>query len=263
MIRQPIGVRLDAQDSLRESIRRAAALGAKGVVLDASGDLHPDRLTDTGRREIRHLLASVELGLIALHLPTRTSYDHLDQLDVRLRKADQALTLAYDLGTRLVLVRPGGLPPEGEADAERRSIFSNALVELAKRADHRGVRLAVETVLDPGSTLRPFLDSLGLPALAASVDPGSLLMQGIDPIASARDLGPWLAHAYATDAASSDRTARIANPRGSGFPPGALDWEEYLGALEEIHYRGYLTAWPAPGRLATDFPSLLDRLKTY
>ena len=38
----------------------------------------------------------------------------------------------------------------------------------------------------------------------------------------------------------------MANPRGSGFPPGALDWEEYLGALEEINYRGYLTVWPDP-----------------
>ena len=33
---------------------------------------------------------------------------------------------------------------------------------------------------------------------------------------------------------------------GSGFPAGGLDWEEYLGALEEINYRGFLTIWPDP-----------------
>jgi L-ribulose-5-phosphate 3-epimerase len=27
---------------------------------------------------------------------------------------------------------------------------------------------------------------------------------------------------------------------------GTISWEEYLGALEEINYRGYLTIWPDP-----------------
>ena len=52
------------------------------------------------------------------------------------------------------------------------------------------------------------------------------------------------------------------NPRGFGFPPGALDWEEYLGALEEIGYRGFLTIWPAPDRpLAAEFGAIKRRLE--
>jgi sugar phosphate isomerase/epimerase len=68
-------------------------------------------------------------------------------------------------------------------------------------------------------------------------------------------------HAYAKDAAGSPGLPAF-NPRGFGFPPGALDWEEYLGALEEVGYRGFLTVWPVPGRpAAAQFKAVSERLK--
>jgi sugar phosphate isomerase/epimerase len=263
MIRQPLGVRLDPAAPLRDQIRRSATLDAKGVVIEAGGDIHPERLGDSGRREVRHLLRSVEMSLVALYLPTRSPYDRLDQLEDRLRRADAAFALAYDLGTGLVLANAGAVPAEGEADAARREIFTQALGELARLADHRGVRLVMEATTETGAGLRSFLESQGTPALAASIDPAALLSLGIDPILTARQLGPWLAHAYATDAATGSKLTRVANPRGLGFPPGALEWEEYLGALEEINYRGFLTAWPEPGQLDKQLPALIERLKRF
>jgi sugar phosphate isomerase/epimerase len=264
MIRSPLGLRLnpDPARSPRDQLRQAAALGAKGVVLDAAGEFSPDRLSGTGRRELRYLLRSVELGLVALHLPTRRPFDTLDQLDDRLARADRAFALAFELGTRLVLARVGAVPPESEAG--RQEAFTLALTELARRADHRGVRLAIETGAEPGAVLRPFLDTLDAPVLAASIDPGALLRMGHDPIATTRDLGPWVAHAYATDATGPSGRAVLPNPRGFGFPPGALDWEEYLGALEEIDYRGYLTIWPDPAAdQAAQFSALKQRLDRF
>lgn len=263
MIRHSLGVRLDSAEPLRDQIRRVATLGAKGVVIEATGEIHPDKLGESGRREVRHLLRSVELSLVALVLPTRSGFDHANDLDLRLRRSDRAFELAYDLGTRLVLVRAGAVPGDSEADATRRVIFSDALGELARRADHRGIRLAMETGTETGAALRAFLEAQGTPALAASLDPGALLAGGIDPVVTARELGPWVAHAYANDAASRPGAAAIANPRGLGFPPGVLDWEEYLGALEEINYRGFLTAWPEPGRMGVQLPALIQKLKQY
>lgn len=263
MIRHPLSVRLDPAAPLRDQIRQAAALGAKGVVIEAVGEIHPDRLGESGRREVRHLLRSVELSPVALVLPTRSGFDHLDDLDARLRRADRAYALAYDLGARLVLARAGAVPGEGEADAARRAVFSDALGELARLADHRGVRLAIEAGTEPGAALRAFLESRGTPALAASVDPGALLSAGIDPVIAARELGPWVAHAYTGDASGRSRPGLVANPRGLGFAPGVLDWEEYLGALEEINYRGFLTAWPEPGRMAAEVPALIERFKRF
>jgi sugar phosphate isomerase/epimerase len=259
MIRHPLGLRLDSNQPARKQIYDAAQLGARGVVLEAAGDLAPVRLSDTGRRDLRQVLRTAELALVALALPTRRPFDTTDQLDDRLRRAEAALTMAYELGTTVVLVRAGAVPPDD--DSTRREVFTAALRELGVRADHRGVRLALETGSEPAAALKSILDAINLPGLAASIDPAMSLQTGTDPVASVRELAAWTVHAYASDAVRSASSAPP-NPRGSGFPPGALDWEEYLGALEEIGYRGFLTIWPAPGlRAETQFSAISRRLE--
>ncbi len=262
MIRSPLGLRLDPTEDLKSQFRLAAQLGAQGVVIDAVGDLGPDRLSETGRREFRHALRSVQLSLIALHLPTRRPFDTVDELDLRLNRAERAFELAYDLGAPLVLARVGAIPPE--SDPSRRAIFSNALVDLGRRADHRGVRFAIETGTDRGTDLNALLVKLSEPALVASIDPASLLRQGIDPVATTASVGARVAHAYANDASTGAGTSRIVNPRGQGYPPGALDWEEYLGALEEINYRGFLTMWPDFDRdISSQVKAITERLARF
>jgi sugar phosphate isomerase/epimerase len=259
MIRHPLGLRLESDHSIRDQIYEAARLGARGVVIDAVGDLAPHRLGETGRRDLRHTLRTVELSLVALALPTRRPFDTSDQLDERLSRAESAFTMAFELGTTLVLVRAGAVP--AAEDAPRHEVFTGAIRELARRADHRGTRCALETGPEPGQKLKAFLDAVGSAGLAASVDPASLLQAGIDPVACVRELESWVAHAYLNDATGATGVSAL-NPRGYGFPPGALDWEEYLGALEEIGYRGFLTVSPAPGRsAATQFAAVGDRLK--
>ena len=259
LIRHPLGLRLDGNRSAREQIHEAARLGARGVVLDATGELAPVRLSETGRREIRHLLRTVELALVALSLPTRRPFDTTEQLDDRIRRAEAAFAMAYELGTSIVLVRAGEVPPETEPG--RREIFTNALRELGTRAEHRGVRLALETGSGQPGTLSSFFETLNIPSLAISIDPAASLQAGVDPVGSVRELANWVVHAYAADAVRDSRTA-APNPRGLGFRPGSLDWEEYLGALEEIGYRGFLTVWPAAGHsAATEFAAIKCRLE--
>ncbi|MDG3002719.1 sugar phosphate isomerase/epimerase family protein [Paludisphaera mucosa] len=257
MIRNPLGLRLDPNGPIRDQIRQAARLGARGVVLEASGDLAPHRLGETGRRDLKNQLRSVEVALIALALPTRRAFDTTDQLDDRIRRADAVFALAFDLGSRLVLSQVGPVPAED--DLPRREVFTHALASLGARGDHRGVRLTIETGADPAETLRAFLDGLAQPSLAVSIDPPNLLRAGIDPVASARTLHAWVAHAYAGDPTGAKASAR--NPRGVGFPPGALDWEEYVGALEEIAYHGFLTVWPEPpADPARQFKAVVERV---
>ncbi len=261
MIRSPLGLRLPPNQPLREQILEAAKLGAKGIVLDAIGDIAPDRLSESGRRDLRNLLRTAEMSMIALHLPTRRPFDTLDQLDDRIRRADAAFALAYELGARLVLARVGAVPPE--SDTPRREALLGALRELSQRADHRGIRLVIETGMESGEELRAVLDSLNTPGLAASINPAGFLQNRIDPVAATTVLGEWVAHAYASDATSSAAIV-VSNPRGFGFPPGALDWEAYLGALEEIEYRGFLTIWPEPSLpIGPQFTALANRLKRF
>ncbi|AMV38572.1 Xylose isomerase-like TIM barrel [Planctomyces sp. SH-PL62] len=212
------------------------------MVLEASGDLAPHRLGETGRRDLKHQLRSVEVALTAMVLPTRRPFDSIDQLDERLRRADAVFALAFDLGTRLVLAQAGPVPAAD--DAARRETFTNVVASLGGRGDHRGVRLTLESGSEPADHLRAFLDVLAHPSIAVSIDPPNLLRAGIDPVAATRELHAWVAHAYAGDPTGGTLTAR--NPRGIGYPAGALDWEEYVGALEEIAYHGTLTVWPEP-----------------
>ncbi len=171
MIRHPLGLRLDAKQPAREQIHEAARLGARGVVIDSSGDLAPHRLSDTGRRELRHLLKSVELSLVAIALPTRRPFDTPDQLDDRVRRADSAFAMAYELGTKVVLLRAGRVPPEDEP--ARREAFTTALRDLGNRAEHRGVRLALETASEPVEALEGLLGTMGLPGPRCQRRPGS------------------------------------------------------------------------------------------
>ncbi len=87
------------------------------------------------------------------------------------------------------------------------------------------------------------IDGIGSPGLAVSVDTAALLQHGHVPLADLQALGPLIAHAYAINPASVATLAL----RGS-FAHGALDWEEYLGALEEVNYRGYLTIRADPSQ---------------
>src|SRR4051812_36254022 len=180
MIRLPLGLRLNPGRPTRDQIREAAMLGAKGVVIDATGDLSPERLSETGRRELRHVLRSVQVTLVAIHLPTRRPFDTVDQLEDRLRRAEAAFAMTFELGAGLVLARMGEVPPE--SDALRREPWISPPRNPARRADHRGVRFTLETGTEPGSTLRPILDGLDTNGVAASLDPASLLSRGIDPI---------------------------------------------------------------------------------
>ncbi len=119
----------------------------------------------------------------------------------------------------------------------------------------------METGSETGATLASFLDAAASPGLAASIDPAGLLQAGIDPVVAARELGSWVVHAYASDATETAQRAR-GQPARPWVSSRALDWVEFLGSLEEIGYRGFLTIWPTAGRpVAAQFQAVADRLK--
>ena len=259
MIRSPLSLRLDPSQPIRDQIRQAAEAGAKGIVIDAAGELAPAQLSETGRRELRHLFRSVEVTLVGLHLPTRRGFDTFDQLEDRLARAERAFDLAYDLGTRLILVRAGAIPPA--EDEAKRVPFRTTVDELAARADRRGLELAVETGTEPGEDLRAFLDEHDHPNLGASVDPAYLLRNGFDPVAAVVTLGPKVVHAYLHQAVGQQSRFEMA-PRRNSRGAASLDWEAYFGALEEINYRGSMTIWPeATDQLFAQFRRIVESLR--
>jgi sugar phosphate isomerase/epimerase len=130
-----------------------------------------------------------------------------------------------------------GQVPEDAADP-RAALLGEALLALGQYGDRTGTTLALETGLESGAVLRTFLDRLDTGSLGVNLDPANLLMNGFDPYESVRALQGKIVHTHAKDArkVSASRAAQEV-PLGHGD----IDWMEYLAALEEVEYRGWLT----------------------
>src|SRR5262245_32784538 len=100
-----LGVRLESFGlPLRRALAEAARLGVTGVQADAAGDLSPKVLSQTGRREFRHLLRTYNLELTALGCPLRRGLGAAENQDARIEHVRNVLTLSFDLGPRIAVV---------------------------------------------------------------------------------------------------------------------------------------------------------------
>jgi L-ribulose-5-phosphate 3-epimerase len=237
MNRLKIGIRLESLGlPLRRALQEAERLGVAGVQVDAIGDLSPTNLGQTGRREFRHLLRSHNLELTALGCPLRRGLDVAEDQQPRIDRLRQVMTLSFDLGARVTIVQAGQVP---EDPAEpRAALLREALLALGHHGDRTGTTLALETGLESGAVLRQFLDRLDTGGLGVNLDPANLLMHGFDPYESVRALRGKIAHTHAKDA------RKVSASRGAqevALGHGDIDWMEYLGVLEEVEYRGWLT----------------------
>jgi sugar phosphate isomerase/epimerase len=236
MNRFKIGARLESLGlPLRAALTEAARLGAAGVQIDAVGDLAPDALSQSGRRAFVALLRTLNLELAALGCPLRRGLDAAENQQPRIEHVQKVMSLAFDLGPRLVVVSAGGVPEkEGTPEGRR---MREGLAALAQHGDRIGTTLALETGLESGEVLAKYLATFDTGSLAANLDPANLLLHGFNPFESLRALAGKIAHTHARDGrkASASRAAREV-PLGHGD----IDWLSWLEALAEVEYRGWL-----------------------
>jgi L-ribulose-5-phosphate 3-epimerase len=231
-----LGVTLESLGlPIRRGLLEAQRLGLAGVQVDATGDLAPDRLSDTGRREFRHLLRSHGLELTALGCPLRHGLDEPTNLQPRIDRIRQVLALSFDLGPRTIIVQAGRIPEK--PDDPRTATLTESLLALGQYADRVGAVLALETGLESGEVLRDFLGRLDTGGLGVNYDPANLLMNGFDPVANLAPLKDRIVHTHAKDArpGGASRTAQEV-PIGHGD----IDWMLYLGTLSALEYSGWV-----------------------
>ena len=230
---------------LRRSLPELHKLGVAGLEIDAVGELAPAQLSQTGRRELRHLLRSYDLALCAVACPLRRGLAVAENQEARLEYLRQALRLSWDLGAKLVVIQPGPLPPEEpDPNDPRWPILTEALTSLARHAERTGAVLALETGLESGPVLSKFLAGFDTGGLAANLNPGNLLVHGHEPYAAAQALRGKIVHVHAKDARTASASGGAQEvPLGHGD----IDWLQMLGTLEDVEYRGYLTVERTPG----------------
>ncbi|MFL5338671.1 MAG: sugar phosphate isomerase/epimerase family protein, partial [Gemmataceae bacterium] len=248
-----IGVRLESLGlPLKRALDEAARLGVAGVQVDAAGDLAPDQLGGTGRREFRNKLRSLNLELTALGCPLRRGLDVAENLQPRIEHARKVLSLSYDLGSRIAIVEMPAVPDEPkEAEAPALSAgglllgsaparlhpakaLREALADLGAYGDRVGATLALEAGLDPAEKLAGYLASFDTGSLGVNYDPANMLLNGHDPIQSLPPLGGKLVHVHARDARRSGTSRGAAEvPLGAGD----IDWMAFAAVLESLEYR--------------------------
>jgi sugar phosphate isomerase/epimerase len=251
-----IGVRLESLNlPLRPALNEASKMGAAGVQVDAAGDLAPDALTKTGRREFRNLLRSLNLDLTALGCPLRRGLDVAENQQPRIEHVRKVMALAFDLGPRIAIVETPSIPDEPKEEApppafsgglllgsaplaaHPAKVLRESLTDLGAHGDRTGTTLALETGLDPADKLAAYLDTFATGALGVNYDPANMLLNGFDPIRSLTPLHSKIVHTHARDArrGSAGRTGTEV-----ALGAGDVDWFTYVAVLDSIEYRGWL-----------------------
>src|SRR5262245_24548001 len=129
MNRSKLGVRAEPLGvPLRQAAARAAKLGCQGLQFDAAGELLPDRLGETARREIRTVLKGFSLDAASIGVPLRRGLDALEDQQARIEFVTKAMRLAADLGPRKIVLPCPALP--GEAETSRSATLRDVLTAL-------------------------------------------------------------------------------------------------------------------------------------
>ena len=170
-------------------------------------------------------------------------------------KEKRIMEIAKELGTDIVTTHIGVVPED--FDCKQYESMHEVCRELAEFADTMGGHFAVETGPERAELLKKFLDNLGSRGVAVNLDPANLVMcAGDDPVKAVYTLKDYIVHTHAKDGKQLKKvdTRTLYCPQYYGLEQGDwgciiemplgqgnVDWDNYLKALEEIGYNGYLT----------------------
>jgi sugar phosphate isomerase/epimerase len=224
--------------SLRQALLAAARMNAQGVQVSAIGELAPDALSETGRREFRNLLRSFGLELAALNVPVRRGLDVADDLQPRIERIHKSMQLAFDLGTRCIVVPCPKLPDGTDPPPPRANLMRESLEALGSHGDRIGCAVALEIGLDPAAKVKEYLASFDTGSLKVTYDPANFLLHGHDPQSNLLPLGGLVAHVHARDARSAGLSRGLEEvPVGAGD----VDWMALTATLQVLEFSGFLT----------------------
>ena len=255
-----IGVITDCfQKTHFEGIEIASELGLDGVQIYATtGEFSPETLTPEQKDKYKKLLKEKGLDVSALCGDMGGyGFEIAEDNPKRVEKTKRIVDLAVEFGTRVVTTHIGVIPEE--KSAPRYKVMLDALTECGIYAKRRGVTLAIETGPEKAKTLLAFLeDTKG--GVGVNLDPANFTMvTGQDAVEAVYILKDHIVHTHAKDGIMLDRNQSPTEVYHAfavggvealnackGFcevplGEGQVDWSNYLKALKDIGYNGFLT----------------------
>ena len=252
----PIGVIVDSfRIDIKEALKKAAAMGVQGVqVYSTRGAMAPENLSPAQRREFLDYVKSLGLKISALCGDLGGGgFVHPDKNPEKIEKSKRILDLAKDLETDVVTTHIGVVPADPNHD--RFKILQEACHELAEYAASLEAHFAIETGPETSAVLKQFLDSLNSKGVAVNLDPANLVMvTGDDPVKAVHTLKDYIVHTHAKDGVQlfykdpelvygMVKSEIVTGPSFEEVPlgTGSVDFPNYLKALKDIGYTGFLT----------------------
>jgi sugar phosphate isomerase/epimerase len=234
--RKNIGVRVDdLRMDVKRGLRFVADMRFTAVELSADREeVSPDALSESGRRHLARSVTSTGMAFSSLAIEGRGGgLADPALVDSLVTQGCRTLRLAADMGVPIVSHNVGELLDLPDQD---KTNVTEALLALGDEAEKVGGVLAIRSrVYDPAD-LDQLIRTIGCESIRVGVDPGMLLMSGMDPIEVLNTHGDRIVLAYVRDAQRG--TPRYAG-RETALGAGRLDLDQYLAGLAAC---GYATA---------------------
>ena len=279
MYQFPIGVILESFRTDRSTaIKKAAAIGANGIQMHSTyGENAPENLSAQARKDLLREVKDNGLVFSALCGDLGHGFGDKERNPQLIEKSKAIIDLAKELETNVVTTHIGVVPDAPNHD--RYKIMQEACFALAAYADSVDAHFAIETGPETSLVLKHFLDSLNSTGVAVNLDPANLRMvTGDDPVQAVYNLQKYIVHTHAKDGnllvrGNPEYLYGVTHPipeevkktryyEEVPLGTGSVDFPNYLKALEDIGYRGFLTIEREAGEdPAADIKTAYDFLK--
>ena len=254
-----IGVITDCfKKTHKEGIEIAADLGLQGVQIYATTGEFSPALSQKEKDEYKKLLKENNLVVSALCGDMGGyGFEREEDNAERIQKTKEIVDLAVEFGTKVITTHIGVIPED--KSNPRYGVMLKALTECGLYAQEKGITLAIETGPEKAKTLLAFLeDTKG--GVGVNLDPANFTMvTGQDAVEAVYILKDYIVHTHAKDGVMLDKNqdpTKVYHAFAVGgvdalnacegfkelpLGEGQVDWKNYLKALQEIGYDGYLT----------------------
>ncbi|MEA4889123.1 MAG: sugar phosphate isomerase/epimerase family protein [Clostridiaceae bacterium] len=223
---------------LEGGIKRAAQIGAQGVQLYALTDAFNCHLPQSRKSELKSFIKNEGLVISALCSEMGGFAGNTTENQRKVEETRRIMDFAAEMDTRIVTAHIG-VVPENHGDPIWIEL-QNMLGLLGEYGQKNGVTFAVETGPEPAVVLKGLLDTIA--GVGVNLDPANLVMvAGDDPVQATYTLARYIVHTHAKDGIKLHPAGGEPGYQEMALGEGAVDFTNWLRALREIGYNGFLT----------------------
>jgi len=245
-------------------IKESERCGAEGVQLYAWNELNPFKITSEKISEIKKAAndhgqkVTALCGELAEMNPGGHGLEESDKNPPLIDYLKRVLDLAAEFDCDVVTTHIGIIPEDKTGQVYK--ALQDACTELSDHAKKLNAWLAIETGPEPITRLCEFIDSIPGGRIAVNYDPANLVMvTGDDEVKGVLTAGKRIVHTHAKDGIMkkykgpdhiygifTEGGAEALASLGDYFAEtplglGQVRWHEYLCALRDVGFDGYLT----------------------